>query len=102
LECKSVPVQWTLGSHDERYLRDFKKVFCPAFKAGPDIYDLRGVDREQGALVIVRPDQYIAHVLPLNAHQQLTVFLTASCVSLPCLIRTPHSSHAKSHITAAI
>ena len=35
---------------------------------GADIFDQRGVDRAQGALVVVRPDQYIAHVLPLQAH----------------------------------
>jgi hypothetical protein len=55
-------------------LRDYEKVFCPDLKNGPDIFDLRGIDREQGALVVVRPDQYIAHVLPLNAHQALADF----------------------------
>jgi phenol 2-monooxygenase/3-hydroxybenzoate 4-monooxygenase len=57
-------------------LRDYEKVFCPDLKAGLDIYDLRGIDREQGALVVVRPDQYIAHVLPLAAHQALTDFFS--------------------------
>ena len=55
-------------------LRDYEKLFCPDLKDGPDIFDLRGIDRAQGALVIVRPDQYIAHVLPLDAHQALTAF----------------------------
>ena len=55
-------------------LRDYEKVFCPDGKNGPDIFDLRGVDRRQGALVVVRPDQYIAHVLPLDAHQELAAF----------------------------
>jgi 2-polyprenyl-6-methoxyphenol hydroxylase-like FAD-dependent oxidoreductase len=58
-------------------LRDYEKVFSARLKPGkpgPDIYDLRGVNREQGALVVVRPDQYIALVLPLNAHQQLADF----------------------------
>lgn len=36
--------------------------------------DLRGIDRERGALVVVRPDQYIAHVLPLTAHSELAAF----------------------------
>ncbi|MBI3532597.1 MAG: FAD-dependent monooxygenase [Burkholderiales bacterium] len=55
-------------------LRDYEKVFCADLKNGPDIFDLRGVNREQGALVVVRPDQYIAHVLPLDAHQALAAF----------------------------
>ena len=55
-------------------LCDYEKVFCAALKGSPDIFDLRGVDRHHGALVVVRPDQYIAHVLPLNAHQALADF----------------------------
>jgi 3-hydroxybenzoate 4-monooxygenase len=55
-------------------LRDYEKVFAPDLKVGPDIFDLRGIDRARGALVVVRPDQYIAHVLPLDAHQALAAF----------------------------
>jgi len=32
------------------------------------------IDRASGALVVVRPDQYVAHVLPLDAHQELAAF----------------------------
>ncbi len=55
-------------------LHDHEKVFCPDPKNGPDIFDLRGIDRARGALVVVRPDQYVAHVLPLDAHQALAEF----------------------------
>lgn len=55
-------------------LPDYEKVFCPDRKNGPDIFDARGIDRERGALVVVRPDQYIAHVLPLDAHGELAAF----------------------------
>lgn len=55
-------------------LRDYEKVFSSVVKNGPDIFALRGVDRAQGALVVVRPDQYIAHVLPLDAHRELAGF----------------------------
>jgi 3-hydroxybenzoate 4-monooxygenase len=55
-------------------LIDYDKVFCPDLKAGGDIFDLRYVDRHRGALVVVRPDQYVAHVLPLDAHQELCDF----------------------------
>ncbi len=52
-------------------LRDYEKAFCIDPKAG-DIYEMRGVNREQGCMVVVRPDQYIAQVLPLDAHAQLS------------------------------
>ncbi|SNT31153.1 phenol 2-monooxygenase/3-hydroxybenzoate 4-monooxygenase [Noviherbaspirillum humi] len=55
-------------------LHDYEKVFSARLKHGPDIFDLRGVNREQGALVVVRPDQYIALVLPLDAHRALADF----------------------------
>jgi phenol 2-monooxygenase len=54
-------------------LIDHEKVFCPDPKAG-DVFDLRGIDRDAGCVVVVRPDQYVAHVLPLDSHQALTDF----------------------------
>lgn len=55
-------------------LVDYEKVFCPDPRAG-DIFDVRGVDRANGCAVIVRPDQYVANVLPLGAHAEVTAFL---------------------------
>ena len=55
-------------------LQDTEKMFCPDLKSGDDIFDMRGIDRDRGCLVIVRPDQYVAHVLPLDAHDELTAF----------------------------
>jgi phenol 2-monooxygenase len=55
-------------------LRDYEKAFTPDLKTGPDIFDLRGVDRAKGCVVVVRPDQYVAHVLPLDAHAELAAF----------------------------
>lgn len=55
-------------------LRDYEKMFCPDLKNGTDIFDLRGIDRVSGCVVVVRPDQYIAHVLPLDAHGELAAF----------------------------
>ena len=54
-------------------LIDYEKVYCPDPKAG-DIFDLRGVDRETGCVVVVRPDQYVSHVLPLDGHEALAEF----------------------------
>lgn len=56
-------------------LRDYEKVFCPDLKNGHDIFAMRGIDRERGCMVLVRPDQHIAHVLPLEAHDELAAFL---------------------------
>ncbi len=55
-------------------LQDHEKVFCVDHKGLGDIYDMRGIDREQGCMVVVRPDQYVAHVLPLNGWAELTKY----------------------------
>ena len=55
-------------------LGDYEKAFCPDLKTGPDIFDLRGIDRGQGALVIVRPDQFVAAILRLDDLAGLTAF----------------------------
>jgi hypothetical protein len=54
-------------------LHDYEKMFCPDLKGGQDIFDMRGVDRD-GCLVVVRPDQHIASILPLDAHAALAEF----------------------------
>jgi phenol 2-monooxygenase len=53
-------------------LIDYEKAFCP--DPANDVFDLRGVDRDAGCVVVVRPDQYVAHVLPLDAHDALAGF----------------------------
>jgi phenol 2-monooxygenase len=58
-------------------LQDHEKVFCVDHKGAGDIYDMRGIDREAGCMIIVRPDQYIAHVLPLDAYKELSAFFGA-------------------------
>lgn len=55
-------------------LIDYEKTYCPDLKKGSDIFDLRGIDREKGAMVVVRPDQYVSNVLPLDAHDELAAF----------------------------
>ena len=56
-------------------LNDYEKVFCPD-PAQKDIFDMRGIDREKGCLVLVRPDQYVANVLPFDGTDELATFLT--------------------------
>ncbi|ACL55852.1 FAD-binding monooxygenase [Methylobacterium nodulans] len=55
-------------------LIDYEKAYTPDLKTGPDIFDLRGIDRGTGAMVVVRPDQHVANVLPLDAHDDLAAF----------------------------
>lgn len=49
-------------------------MFCSDHAAG-EIFDTRGVDRERGCMIVVRPDQYVATVLPLDAYDELDAFL---------------------------
>jgi phenol 2-monooxygenase (NADPH) len=41
-------------------LRDYEKAFYSLADVAQDIDAMRCIDREQGCLVVVRPDQYIA------------------------------------------
>ena len=55
-------------------LRDYEKMYCADLRSGQDIFDMRGIDRDRGCMVVVRPDQYIASILPLNAFADLSLF----------------------------
>ncbi len=55
-------------------LMDHEKIFCVDHKGAGDIFELRGMDRERGCLVVVRPDQYVANVLPLGGFEALSQF----------------------------
>jgi phenol 2-monooxygenase (NADPH) len=55
-------------------LQDHEKVFCVDHKGAGDIFDMRRINRETGCMVVVRPDQYIAHVLPLDGCEALAAF----------------------------
>ncbi len=54
-------------------LVDVEKAFCPDPRAG-DVFDLRGIDRDAGCVLVVRPDQHVAAVLPFDAHDELADF----------------------------
>lgn len=54
-------------------LRDYEKAFCVDPREG-DIFALRGIDRDKGCMVLVRPDQYVATILPLDARAELSAF----------------------------
>jgi phenol 2-monooxygenase len=56
-------------------LIDYEKIFCADAKTG-DIFEMRGIART-GCIVAVRPDQYVANVLPLEAYAELAAFFGA-------------------------
>jgi 2-polyprenyl-6-methoxyphenol hydroxylase-like FAD-dependent oxidoreductase len=58
-------------------LRDYEKAFCFVPADSQNIYSMRRINPEQGCLVIVRPDQYIAQILPLDATEELAAFFEA-------------------------
>ena len=63
-------------------LIDYEKVFCPDPKA-ENIFDARGVNRDTGCAIVVRPDQYIGAILPLDAHAELAAFFAAFMIERP-------------------
>ena len=70
------PIKGKLG------LQDHEKVFCVDHKGVGDIFELRGIDRDQGCMVVVRPDQYIGSVLPLDAYSSLSEYFDAFSLSV--------------------
>lgn len=53
-------------------LRDYEKVFNAI--PSNDIFELRKINRDSGCIVIIRPDQHVAKILPLSNHQKVTLF----------------------------
>lgn len=52
-------------------LTDWEKAY--AVDPNDDIFDARAISRA-GAVIVVRPDQYVAHILPLTATHELSTF----------------------------
>ena len=69
-------------------LIDYEKVFCPDPRAG-DLFDTRRIDRGAGCLVLVRPDQYVAGVFPLDGQEELADLLAGVLVDAPVPPRRP-------------
>ncbi|MFC4140554.1 MULTISPECIES: FAD-dependent monooxygenase [unclassified Microbacterium] len=63
-------------------LTDWEKVYSAAPNAWcrSDIFDERGLSRE-GVVVVVRPDQYVAAILPLQARDELSSFLDGAFIA---------------------
>jgi phenol 2-monooxygenase len=73
LEITAMPS--LLRPHKGRFgLCDYEKVFCADLKGSADIFAMRGIDRTRGCVAIIRPDQHVAQVLPLSAHDAISAF----------------------------
>jgi phenol 2-monooxygenase len=57
-------------------LIDYEKVY--AARPEESIFALRGIQAPGGCVVVVRPDQYVAHVLPLTATGELAAFFAGA------------------------
>jgi phenol 2-monooxygenase len=55
-------------------LRDYEKLFCAEADGETDIYAQRGIDRADGCIVVVRPDQFVANIVPLDGFYELAAF----------------------------
>lgn len=67
-----------LRPHVGRYgLCDYEKIFCADLHRGEDIFETRGIDRAVGCMLVVRPDQYVGHILPLHARDDLAEYFAA-------------------------
>jgi phenol 2-monooxygenase (NADPH) len=55
-------------------LWDYEKVSCADLRDGQDIFSMREIDRASGCIVVVRPDQHVAHVLTIDAFDHLSDF----------------------------
>jgi phenol 2-monooxygenase len=55
-------------------LLDYEKIFCADLRDGADVFSIRGIDTTHGCIVLARPDGYVAHILPIDAHAELSHF----------------------------
>lgn len=77
VDLNSLPsILWPAkGKHG---LRDYEKIFCDRGTTAkipmPSIYATRGISRRAGCMVVVRPDQHVSAVFPLDAQDDVGRF----------------------------
>ncbi|HWL77803.1 FAD-binding monooxygenase [Microbacterium sp.] len=81
-------------------LTDWEKVYAsgPSAWTDVDIFEERGISRD-GAVVVVRPDQYVAAVLPLSATAELADFFAG--VFVPVAERPASTDEQRSEAVPA-
>lgn len=62
-------------------LYDYEKCFTVDHKSGKDIYKMRDIETTHGCIVVARPDQHIANVLPLTDYKTLAKFFAGFMVA---------------------
>lgn len=60
-------------------LTDYEKVFC--VHPAANIFEMRGINKDAGAVIVVRPDQFVAEVLPIDRYSALEAFFGRFMVS---------------------
>jgi phenol 2-monooxygenase len=65
--------RYGLRDYEKNFSADLRHCTDPGLRSDVDIYDRRGIDRD-GCIVVVRPDQHVASVLPLGAYDELAAF----------------------------
>ena len=63
-------------------LHDYEKAFCALVDVTQNIYDLRSINKQSGCLLVLRPDQYIAQVLPLGDTDEFTRFFAGFMLNI--------------------
>ena len=62
-------------------LRDYEKIFCDRWETAentmPSIYETRGITKEQGCVLVVRPDQHVSAVFSLDSRDAIASFFLA-------------------------
>ena len=80
LDCSTMPALF-VPETGTLQLTDYEKVFC-AMKGQGDFFDQRGINRQTGCIVIVRPDQYVAEILPMDATQRIVAFFDSVLIDI--------------------
>ena len=57
-------------------LHDYEKIFCSDKSDNNDIFNLRQIERKNGCMVLIRPDQYIAKISPLDNTSETVEFFS--------------------------
>lgn len=55
-------------------LTDYEKIFSSVTASGQNIFEMRNISKDKGALVVVRPDQFVSFVLPISERAALGTF----------------------------
>lgn len=61
-------------------LIDYEKVFCSSSSMGESIFEMRGINKEEGCVVVVRPDQHVSKIFSLGSFDRIRLFFDSFMV----------------------